>query len=182
MTKVCHFLSDALFLIPIFPCKHMHYVKIQGENLNKEVDCHVNKKWLITTIIAIVVILVGIVLAVGLSYEGDVAKKENLSSTAAIGENEVTLDYSLRLKQHREYPLVVEKDQEMKMKYNFKSVDNAVKVIVKSKETNEEVHSFFIDQEKGLKKGTEKIKMPAGEYTIDVLMPSLSKGKITLQW
>lgn len=141
-----------------------------------------NKKWLITSIIAIIVILIGIVLSVGLSYEGKVSKEENISSTGEIGENKVVLDYSLRLKQHKEYNVVVDKEQEMKLKYNFKSVDNAVKVTVKNKEDDKEVYAFFVSQEKGISKGTEKINLLAGDYVLEVIMPSLSKGKVTLQW
>lgn len=182
MTKVCHFIVACFFYEHIFICLCREYDRIYKENLDKEVDFKVNKKWVITSIIAIVVILVGIVVAVGLSYDGKLTKEENVSSTGTIGENKVMLDYSLRLKEHEEYDLVVDKEQEVKFKYAFKSVDNSIKIIVKNKENNQEVNAFFINQEKGIGKGVEKVKIPAGEYTMEVIIPSLSKGHVTLEW
>lgn len=140
-----------------------------------------NKKLLIISVVAIFVGLI-IVVAINFFSFGNKVEEKTATVENSTEINKVTLDYSLRLKEYKEYPVSIDGEKELIVNYDLKSPDNAVKVTMKNKVNDQVVHSFFISTEKGVVNGTEKIKLEPGEYTMEVLMPPFSEGKVTLDW
>lgn len=140
-----------------------------------------NKKLLIISGVAIFLGLI-IVIAINFFSFGNVVKEKTATVENSTEINKVTLDYSLRLKEYKEYPVTVDEKKELIVNYDFKSPDNAVKVTMKNKEDEQVVHSFFISTEEGIVAGTEKIKLEPGEYIMEVLMPPFSEGKVIIDW
>lgn len=136
------------------------------------------KKWVIIGVIVILLAVVAVAASNALRYEGDLSTRVQSDYDDEKNVNEVQLDYSLRLKKSESYTFKVEKDKELKINYKFDSVDNAIKVIVKDSVNQKEIHSFFIRE----KKGTEKVNLSKGEYTMNFIIPSLSEGSAVISW
>lgn len=136
------------------------------------------KKWVIISIIVILLAIVGVAAANALRYDGKLSSDVKTEVNDKANVNEVDLTYSLRLKKSESYPFKVNKEKDLKIKYTFDSGDNAIKVMIKDKGSQKQLHSFFISEEKG----TEELTLPKGEYTMDIVVPSLSEGSAVISW
>lgn len=136
------------------------------------------KKWVIIGVIVIVLALIAVAASNALRYDGDISTKVETENKDKDNVNKVELDYSLRLKKTESYTFKVEKEKVLKIDYKFESVDNAIKVTIKDKENDQEIHSFFVSEDKGM----EEVNLPKGEYTMNFIIPSLSKGSASISW
>lgn len=135
-------------------------------------------KWIIGSLIVIVVVVVIATFVNVLSYEGEITTRAQSDYNNENNVHEVQLDYSLRSKDYQSFPFEVDKDKTVKFAYTFASNDNTIKVTIREAGSEEAVRSFVIQE----KKGVEKVKLPKGKYTMDIIVPSLSEGSAVINW